>query len=101
MPKNDKLINNLRMIAARNREMNVAAAAEQDTPAIYAAIAIALHRLLLLESDEDKVDAINTIFAESQEIWIDCVERGVDMVKYCKDETGIDIRGGSICTQDS
>lgn len=93
MPKNDKLINSLRLIAAKNRENNVIAASEQDTPAIYAAIAIALHRLLLIE-EENKIDAINTIFAESQEIWIDSVERGMDMVQRCLDETGIDIRGG-------
>ena len=93
MAKNDKLINSLRLIAAKNRENNVIAASEQDTPAIYAAIAIALYRLLLIE-EENKIDAINTIFAESQEIWTDCVDRGLDMVKWCLDETGIDIRGG-------
>ena len=93
MPKNNKLINSIKKIAAKNRELHIAAAAAQDTPQIYAAIAIALHRLMLLP-EEDKVEAINTIFAESQVIWTDCVERGLDMNQLCIDETGIDIRGG-------
>ena len=92
MAKNDKLINSLKAIAAKNREYHILAAAEKDTPQIYAAIAVALHRLLLLE-DDDKAQAIRTIFAESQNIWFDCVEKGGDMVALCLDETGIDILG--------
>lgn len=92
MAKNDKLINSLRLIAAKNREQHVIQASERDTPAIYAAIAIALHRLLLIE-EENKIDAINTIFAESQEIWEECLENGIDMRQFCLEETGIDIMG--------
>ena len=94
MAKNHKLINSLAAVAARNREANVLAAAEKDTPQIYAAIAIALHRLLLLP-EEDKAEAINTIFAESQTVWFECVEQGGNMIQRCLDETGIDINGGS------
>lgn len=92
MAKNNKLINDLRLIAARNRELHVAQASERDTPQIYSALAIALYRLLDMP-DSDKTETINTIFAESQAIWIDCVERGLDMTQLCIDETGIDVRG--------
>lgn len=44
MAKNNKLINSLNEIARRNRSQNVATAADQMVPQIYAAIAIALHR---------------------------------------------------------
>ena len=43
MAKNNKLINSLNEIARRNRSQNVATAADQMVPQIYAAIAIALH----------------------------------------------------------
>ena len=48
MAKNNKLINSLNEIARRNRSQNVATAADQMVPQIYAAIAIALHRPRLL-----------------------------------------------------
>lgn len=44
MAKNNKLINSLNEIARRNRSQNVATAADQMVPQIYAAIAIALHK---------------------------------------------------------
>ena len=92
MAKNDKLINSLREIAARNRAMNVMAASERDTPAIYAAIAIAIYRLLDMP-DEEKAEAINSIFVESQMIWENAVEQNIDIQTLCEQETGIDIRG--------
>lgn len=91
MAKNDKLINSLRQIAARNRLENVRIASERDTPQIYAALAIALWKTLDMPDDQ-KVDAIETIFAESQDIWIDCVESGDDMLMLCEELTGIDVR---------
>lgn len=90
MAKNDKLINSLTKIAMRNRAMHVEEASSQDTPQIYAAIAIALHRLL---DTDNKTEAINIIFAESQKVWFDCVDNGIDMIQKCIEETGIDIRG--------
>lgn len=93
MAKNDKLINSLKEIAAKNRAANVQAASERDTPQIYAAIAIALYRKLG-GNPHDKPDAINDVFAESQKIWFECVEEGGDILGKCKDETGIDLQGG-------
>lgn len=93
MAKNDKLINSLKLIAAKNREMHMEQAAERDTPQIYAALAIALYRLLDMQDDE-KAETINSIFVESQEIWTDCADNGLDINQMCIDETGIDIKGG-------
>lgn len=92
MGKNNKLINSLAEIARRNRENNIMAASERDTPQIYAAIAIALWNTLDMP-DEDKADAIETVFAESQAIWTECVEKDIDVEQLCEDKTGICIRG--------
>lgn len=94
MAKNNTLINSIRAIAAKNQQENIARAAEKDTPQIYAALAISLYRLLDIP-EEEKADAINSIFVESQEIWLDCVNRGLDINQMCIDETGIDIIGGN------
>lgn len=64
MGKNNKLINSLNEIARRNRSQNVATAADQMVPQIYAAIAIALHRTYGFGYKR-----INDIFVESQHIW--------------------------------
>ena len=63
MGKNNKLINSLNEIARRNRSQNVATAADQMVPQIYAAIAIALHRTYGFGYKR-----INDIFVESQHI---------------------------------
>lgn len=94
MAKNNRLINSLAEVARRNREQNVRAASEKDTPQIYSALAIALWNMLDLPEDE-KADAIEQIFAESQEIWIDCVNKGKDIEQLCLEKTGISIRGNS------
>lgn len=94
MGKNNALINSIRAIAAKNQQDNIARAAEKDTPQIYTALAIALYRLLDMPED-DKADAINSIFVESQEIWLDCVNKGININQFCIDETGIDIIGGN------
>ena len=57
------------------------------TPQIYAAIAISLHRKFGWGYKR-----INDLFVESQEVWNECVSNGVDMVKKCEDETGIECR---------
>ena len=93
MAKNNALINSILAVAERNRSSHVAEAADKDTPQIYAALAIALYRLLDMP-ENDKADAINSIFVESQEIWSDCIEHKLDINQMCIDETGIDIIGG-------
>ena len=94
MAKNNKLINSILAITERNRGLYVTEAAEKDTPQIYAALAMSLYRMLSLP-DEEKADAINSIFIESQIIWTDCVEQGLDINQMCINETGIDVIGGS------
>lgn len=76
MAKNNKLINSLNEIARRNRSQNVATAADQMVPQIYAAIAIALHRTYGFGYKR-----INDIFVESQHIWEDYAGDGAGMVK--------------------
>lgn len=92
MSKNDKLINSLRKIASRNRSENIAKAAERDTSQIYAVLAIALYRLLSISNEDEKVDAIEQVFSESQKIWLDCSEKDIDVNELCEKETGIDVR---------
>lgn len=91
MGKNNKLINNLRIIAARNRMENVKAAADDIMPQIYSGIIIALWDLL--EGDDDsKSEDINEVIVKSQEIWTESVMENKDIVQMCIDKTGFDIR---------
>lgn len=95
MAKNNKLINSLAEVARRNRQQHVMEASDRDVPQIYSVVAVALWRTLDLPNKE-KADAIRMIFAESQKIWIGCIEKGMDLdsiIKMCEDETGICVRG--------
>ena len=94
MPKNNKLINSLAEVARRNRAENVRTASERDTPQIYSALAIALWNTLGCHDDE-KADAIYTVFTESQNIWEQCIREGKDIEKMCEELTGICVRGTS------
>ena len=76
MGKNNKLINQFKLMHQHIQNL---------TPEIYAAIAIAMHRNGYTFED------IELIFAESQEIWTECVQSGVNMQKMCEEETGIDV----------
>ena len=91
MAKNNKLINSLAAVARRNREQNIMEASRRDTPQIYAALAIALW-MNLDETDEEKTRAINVIFGDSQKVWYECIEKGVDVVDYCEELTGTSVR---------
>ena len=78
MAKNNKLINSLNEIARRNRSQNVATAADQMVPQIYAAIAIALHRTYgfgygssqqsLSSPGSERTAAMDSIFASSSHL---------------------------------
>lgn len=84
---NKKLINSMKQIAARNRELNVQLAADNFTPEMYAAVAIAMHRMGIDNS------MINKVFVESQHIW--CEEFGGcenQMLDLCHELTGIELR---------
>lgn len=78
MGKNNAFIN------AQKRTMKQAL---DVVPKVYAAIAISLQRKYGWEFED-----INDLFNESQEVWNECVQTGVDMLKMCSDETGIDMQ---------
>ena len=95
MAKNNKLINSLAEVARRNRGQHVIDASDRDVPQIYSVMAVALWRTLDLPNEE-KEDAIRMIFAESQKIWIECINKGMDIdeiKKMCEEETGISVQG--------
>lgn len=60
---------------------------QQITPEVYAGIALALHRKYGWGYKR-----INDLFSESQTIWNECVNSGVNMVEMCAEETGIEVR---------
>lgn len=60
---------------------------QQITPEVYAGIALALHRKCGWGYKR-----INDLFSESQTIWNECVNSGINMVEMCEEETGIEIR---------
>ena len=60
---------------------------QQITPEVYAGIALALHRKYGWGYKR-----INDLFSESQTIWNECVNSGINMVEMCEEETGIEIR---------
>lgn len=79
MAKNNKLISQYKAMYRQIQEI---------TPQVYAAIAISLHRR------GAEFEEINDIFADSQEIWTECLNSGVNMQELCKKETGIDVLRG-------
>ena len=60
---------------------------QQITPEVYAGIALALHRKYGWGYRR-----INDLFLESQNIWNECVNSGINMVEMCEEETGIEVR---------
>ena len=60
---------------------------QQITPEVYAGIALALHRKYGWGYKR-----INDLFLESQTIWNECVNSGINMVEMCEEETGIELR---------
>ena len=60
---------------------------EHIVPQCYACIALALHREFGFGFTR-----INRLFVRSQEIWNESIERDIDMVQMCLDETGIECR---------
>lgn len=78
MPKNKYLIEQMKKL--HNVTRNV-------TPEVYAGIALTLHRKYGWGYKR-----INALFKESQDLWEECVNRGVNMREICLEETGIDLR---------
>lgn len=91
MKRNDKLINSLAKVAARNRAVNVALASDEMVPQMYAAMAIALK-----QEYGFGFERIDRVFKASQTIWEDFVSKGMsgcDMAKLCEEMTGIKVIG--------
>lgn len=78
MAKNKHLIDQMKRV-----QKNI----NNITPAVYAGIALALYRKYGW-----RFKRINDLFAESQVIWRECVEKDVDMISMCLEETGIDVQ---------
>lgn len=65
---------------------------KQVLPYIYSAMALALWNVLD-ETEDEKVEDIATLISESQEIWTECVNSGRNIVEWCEEVTGFDIKG--------
>ena len=90
MGKNNKLINQMRLLAAMNKADAISRASDQMVPELYAAMAIALHRVRGFDMEQ-----IEEIFAESQKIWQEFEGEPDEMIELCEKETGIAVRGGN------
>lgn len=88
MRKNNKLINQMRIMAELNKADSINKAADMVVPILYAAVAIALHNVNNFEYEQ-----INEVFAESQRIWAEFSGRPEDMIALCEEETGIVLKG--------
>lgn len=77
--KNNLLIANMKRV---QREIN------NVLPCVYAGIALSLHR-----KHGWGYKRINDLFKESQELWEEATEKGVNMAQMCLEETGIDVVG--------
>ena len=85
MAKNNYLINQMKQIKKREKELDQNI--DVLLPSMYAAIALALYR-----SCGTTPDDIRYIFAESQRIWYESLDKDIDMIQMCEDETGIEVR---------
>ena len=86
MSKNNRLINSMKALAEQNRAKNFAKASAEMVPVIYAAMALALH-----SSCGFGYKRINDVFVESQRIWEEFAGTPDDMIKLCKEQTGISV----------
>lgn len=81
MPKNDKLINQLKEVARRNRE-NIRFEESMDiTPKIFASVAIALHEEYGFGNKR-----INHVVQVAQDVWANEKDGVIDK---CEEVTGI------------
>ena len=87
--KNNRFINKMRVLAELNKADAINKAADMVIPELYAALALALHRV-----NGFGYDRINSVFAESQKIWRDFEGKPEEMIDLCEEETGIVLRKG-------
>lgn len=86
MGKNNRLINSINALAKQKQAENIGKAADQMVPQIYAAMAIALHRLYGFGYER-----INRVFKESQDIWEEFDGYIDEMARLCEKETGVTV----------
>lgn len=86
MGKNNKLINQMKALAAKNRAEAVDKASDEMVPVIYAAMALALHRTYGFGFQR-----IDHVFVESQRIWEEFVGNPEEMIRMCEKETGVTV----------
>lgn len=87
MAKNNKLINSLREVAWRNREINIQEQAKYVIPIIYAGVALALHNEYGWGHKR-----INRAFMYSENLWQQIYDGRLEretMLKWCEEQTGI------------
>ncbi|MCR5788642.1 MAG: hypothetical protein K6G83_02025 [Lachnospiraceae bacterium] len=93
MAKNHKLLAQLNTLAELKKAERVKEAADDLTPILYAAVALALKEVCGFGYER-----INRVFLRSQEIWTDFAGKPEDMINLCEEVTGIkmalDGRGG-------
>lgn len=90
MGKNNKLINGLREVAKRNRELHCMEASLKQTPEIFSAITIALWKNID-EPEETRIDAIKGILADAQKVWYESYEKNISINEWCEELTGFNI----------
>ena len=66
---------------------------DKTLPYMYSAIALSLWNVLD-ETDEEKREDIATIINESQIVWNECVNEDKNIIDWCEEVTGFDIRSG-------
>lgn len=87
MARRNRLIESLKTIAANNRQINQQMAAEEFTPAMYAAMALALHRVYGFGEKR-----IKRVFLESQNIWCEEYIDHETLLEECLRVTNIELR---------
>lgn len=78
MAKNKKLVDRYKILYQK---------IQQITPEVYASLALALHRHCGWEFEQ-----IEELFGVSQLIWEECLDKDIDMIEMCLQETGIELR---------
>lgn len=92
MSKRDKrLMQSIEAVANRHKADAIEKAGYRDTRQIYSVFTMALWELLETDSDDEKMQMIETLFARTQEIWNEAIASGIDVSRLCFLKTGIEI----------
>ena len=78
MSKNNQFINSVRKASTKF---------QRDVEEMAACTAIALNDYTNISKDD-----IDVMLFNIQDIWCECINKGIDPIKLCEEKTGIDIR---------